>query len=181
MVKVSKFMSKVLRHAPESVGLTLDEAGWVEVDRFLEASAAHGVRFTRQELEEVVANNDKQRFALDEDEGRWWIRANQGHTVEVELGLPEATPPARLFHGTHPNALRVILAEGLKRMQRHHVHLSKDVQTAIKVGARRGRPVLLSVDAAQMSQDGVKFYVSANGVWLVDEVPARYLSVLPDA
>ncbi|MEU1415138.1 MULTISPECIES: RNA 2'-phosphotransferase [unclassified Streptomyces] len=170
-VKVSKYLSKHLRHQPERIGLTLDEAGWVEIDTLLAAAAAHGFRITRDELDHVVAANDKKRFAVEG--GR--IRASQGHSVDVDLGLPPATPPAYLYHGTVARHLDAIRAEGLRPMNRHDVHLSPDRETAIRVGARRGRPVVLGVDAEAMHRDGHVFHVSANGVWLTRSVPPRYL------
>ncbi|MET9685260.1 RNA 2'-phosphotransferase [Streptomyces coeruleorubidus] len=170
-VKVSKYLSKHLRHQPEGIGLALDEAGWVEIDTLIAAAAAHGFPFTRAELDHVVATNDKRRFAVEG--GR--IRASQGHSVEVDLGLPTATPPAYLYHGTVARNLDAIRAEGLRPMNRHAVHLSPDRETATRVGARRGRPVVLTVDAAAMHRDGHVFHVSANGVWLTHAVPARYL------
>ncbi|WP_128377467.1 RNA 2'-phosphotransferase [Streptomyces cavernae] len=170
-VKVSKYLSKHLRHQPERIGLTLDEAGWVEIETLIAASTAHGFPFTRAELDHVVAHNDKRRFSIDGTR----IRANQGHTVTVDLGLPSATPPALLYHGTVAHSLAAIRAEGLRPMTRHDVHLSPDRETATRVGARRGRPVVLSVDAGTMHRDGHEFRVSANGVWLTAAVPPRYL------
>ncbi|MFF3345741.1 RNA 2'-phosphotransferase [Streptomyces sp. NPDC002779] len=170
-VRVSKYLSRHLRHQPERIGLTLDEGGWVEIDTLIAAAAAHGFRFTREELDHVVATNDKRRFAIDGTR----IRASQGHSVEVELGLPPATPPPYLYHGTVAGALETIRAEGLRPMNRHDVHLSADRETATRVGARRGRPVVLSVDAGAMHRDGHVFHVSANGIWLTKEVPPRYL------
>ncbi|MGQ4403413.1 RNA 2'-phosphotransferase [Streptomyces hayashii] len=170
-VKVSKYLSKHLRHRPERIGLTLDEAGWVEIDQLIVACAAHGFRFTRAELDHVVAANDKKRFAIEGTR----IRASQGHSVEVDLGLPPATPPPYLYHGTVGRCLDVIRAEGLRPMNRHDVHLSADRETATRVGARRGRPVVLSVDAGAMHRDGHVFHVSANGVWLTKAVPPQYL------
>ncbi|MGW5617478.1 RNA 2'-phosphotransferase [Streptomyces sp. NPDC003877] len=175
-VKVSKYLSKHLRHQPERIGLTLDAAGWVEIDTLIAAAAAHGFRFTRDELDHVVAANDKRRFAVDGTR----IRASQGHSVEVDLGLPPASPPARLYHGTVARHLDAIRAEGLRPMSRHAVHLSPDRDTATRVGARRGRPVVLTVDADAMHRDGHVFHVSANGVWLTQAVPPRYLR-LPEA
>ncbi|PBC62188.1 RNA 2'-phosphotransferase [Streptomyces sp. Tue6028] len=170
-VKVSKYLSKHLRHQPERIGLTLGEGGWVEIDTLIAAAAAHGFRITREELDHVVATNDKRRFAVEGTR----IRASQGHSVEVDLGLPPATPPAYLYHGTVASSLGAIRTEGLKPMSRHDVHLSPDRETATRVGARRGRPVVLSVDAAAMHRDGHVFHVSANGVWLTQAVPPRYL------
>ncbi len=174
-LKASKKLSYVLRHAPESIGITLDGAGWVPVTELLAALAARGWGVAPEQLERVVASSDKQRFALSD--GR--IRANQGHSVPVQLGLPPSTPPAELFHGTVSRALPAIWAEGLARGNRHHVHLSPDRETALRVGARRGRPVVLTVAAGPMAADGHLFYRTANGVWLASAVPARYLS-FPD-
>lgn len=170
-VRVSKYLSKHLRHQPERIGLTLDEGGWVRIDTLIEAAAAHGFRFTRAELDHVVEANDKKRFAVEGDR----IRASQGHTVEVDLGLLPATPPPYLYHGTVAAYLGAIRAEGLRAMNRHDVHLSPDRETATRVGARRGRPVVLSVDAGAMHRDGHVFRVSANGVWLTEAVPPEYL------
>ncbi len=170
-VKVSKYLSKHLRHQPERIGLTLDEAGWVEIDTLIAACAAHGFRFNREELDHVVATNDKRRFAIEGTR----IRASQGHSIEVDLGLPPATPPPYLFHGTVARNLDAIRAGGLRPMNRHAVHLSADRETATRVGARRGRPVVLSVDADAMQQDGHVFRISENGVWLTEAVPVRYL------
>ncbi|AIV35428.1 RNA 2'-phosphotransferase [Streptomyces sp. R1] len=170
-VKVSKYLSKHLRHQPERIGLTLDEGGWAEIDALIAAAAAHGFRFTREELQHVVATNDKRRFAVDGTR----IRASQGHSIDVDLGLPSAAPPPYLYHGTVARHLEAIRAEGLRPMNRHDVHLSPDRATAARVGARRGRPVVLSVDAAAMHRDGLVFRVSANEVWLTKAVPSRYL------
>ncbi|WP_329344238.1 RNA 2'-phosphotransferase [Streptomyces sp. NBC_00663] len=170
-VKVSKYLSKHLRHQPERIGLTLDEGGWVEIDTLIAAAAAHGFRFTREEMDHVVAANDKKRFAVEGTR----IRASQGHSIDVDLGLSPTTPPPYLYHGTVARSLDAIRAEGLRPMNRHAVHLSADRETATRVGARRGRPVVLSVDAGAMDRDGLVFHVSANGVWLTEAVPPRYL------
>ncbi|MFE7775613.1 RNA 2'-phosphotransferase [Streptomyces sp. NPDC057445] len=170
-VKVSKYLSKHLRHQPERIGISLDANGWVAIDELMRAAAAHGFHFTRAELDHVVAVNDKRRFTIDGDR----IRANQGHTVEVDLELPVAEPPQYLYHGTVARSLDAIRAEGLRPMARHHVHLSPDRETATRVGARRGRPVVLPVDAGAMHRAGHVFHVSANGVWLTDTVPPEFL------
>ncbi|MFI0810875.1 RNA 2'-phosphotransferase [Streptomyces echinatus] len=170
-VKVSKYLSRHLRHQPERIGLTPDPGGWVEIDTLISAATAHGFRFTREELDHVVATNDKQRFVIEG--GR--IRASQGHSIQVDLGLPPATPPPYLYHGTVAAHLTAIRAEGLRPMTRHAVHLSADRETATRVGARRGRPVVLAVDSGAMHRDGHLFHVSANGVWLTAAVPPRYL------
>jgi putative RNA 2'-phosphotransferase len=170
-VKVSKYLSRHLRHQPERIGLALDKAGWVEIDALMAAAAAHGFRFSREELDQAVATNDKQRFAVEGTR----IRANQGHTVDVDLDLPAAVPPEYLYHGTVGRHLDAIRAQGLRPMTRHDVHLSPDRDTARRVGARRGRPVVLSVNAGSMHRDGHVFQVSANGVWLTAAVPPGYL------
>lgn len=170
-VKVSKYLSKHLRHQPERIGITLDDNGWVGVETLLSAAALHGFAISRAELDHVVTVNDKRRFTVDGDR----IRANQGHTVTVDLDLPPAEPPAYLYHGTVAQALDAIRAEGLRPMARHHVHLSPDRETATRVGARRGRPLVLTVDAGAMHRAGHVFRVSANGVWLADAVPPRFL------
>ncbi|MFD6276883.1 RNA 2'-phosphotransferase [Streptomyces sp. NPDC060209] len=170
-VKVSKYLSKHLRHEPDRIGISLDPHGWVPVDELLGACARQGFTITRDELDHVVAVNDKQRFTVDGDR----IRANQGHSVTVDLGLPRAEPPAYLYHGTVARALDAIRTEGLRPMSRHHVHLSPDRETAVRVGARRGVPVVLAVDAGAMHRAGHFFHVSANGVWLTDSVPPLFL------
>lgn len=174
LVKVSKYLSRHLRHEPERLSLELGPGGWVEVDALLAACAAHSLAVTREELQEVVARNDKRRFSFDPTGTR--IRANQGHSVDVDLGLEPAEPPAVLYHGTARARLDAILAEGLRRMGRHHVHLSADADTATRVGARHGKPVVLEVAAAHMAADGHRFFLSDNGVWLTDAVPPHYLT-----
>jgi putative RNA 2'-phosphotransferase len=174
--RISKFMSLVLRHRPETAKLTLEPGGWVPIEALLTGAAAAGLAFTRDELEEVVERCDKQRFAIDTTDTK--IRANQGHSTEVDLQLDPAEPPAELFHGTPDRNVAAVLRDGLFKMARHHVHLSPDVATAVKVGSRRGKPVILAVDAARMKADGITFYCSANGVWLVEHVPPRYLRVI---
>jgi len=173
-VHTSKFLSYVLRHDPGKIGIELDEAGWTDVDALLVACAAHGEVLTRADLDDVVATSDKQRFALSDDRKR--IRANQGHSVQVDLQLAPAEPPGSLFHGTVQSAIPGIYAQGLVKGSRHHVHLSPDVETATKVGARRGKPVILEVDAAGMVATGHKFYRSENNVWLVDVVPPEFIN-----
>ncbi|MEU7638663.1 RNA 2'-phosphotransferase [Streptomyces sp. NPDC039016] len=170
-VRISKYLAKHLRHEPERIGITLDAQGWVPVAELIEAAARHGFPFSPAELEAVVADNDKQRYTLDD--GR--IRANQGHSVRVELALPPAVPPGFLFHGTVARSVAAIRAEGLRPMSRHAVHLSPDRETAVRVGARRGKPVVLTVDAGAMHRAGHVFHVSANGVWLTGRVPPEFL------
>lgn len=166
-------MSRALRHEPARVGLTPDGGGWVPVTDLLA-----GLRMTRAQLDAVVAGNDKQRFAVGHGpDGVERIRASQGHSIPVDLGLAPALPPAFLYHGTGRAALESILDTGLHRGGRHHVHLSSDVDTARRVGARRGGAVVvLTVDAAAMARDGHVFYRSDNGVWLTEAVPVDYLT-----
>lgn len=173
LVKTSKFLSLVLRHQPELIGITLSTAGWVSVAELLRACQAHGHPLTLEDLQELVATNDKRRFSLSED-GQM-IRANQGHSVPVELGYSPAVPPDMLYHGTVEKFLPSIREEGLKRGSRHHVHLSPDEETARRVGARRGRPLILKVESGRMHQKGHEFFRSANGVWLTEHVPPEYL------
>jgi putative RNA 2'-phosphotransferase len=172
-VKTSKFLSLVLRHQPDAVGLVLDEGGWVDVDELIAACAARGRRMTRADLDHVVATNNKKRFAYSADGRR--IRASQGHSVTVELGLEAAEPPEVLYHGTATATLPLILREGLRPMSRQDVHLSADVETARRVGSRHGRPVVLVVEAAALAAAGHEFRLSANGVWLTDAVPPERL------
>lgn len=175
LIQLSKTLSYLLRHHPDKFGLTLDAAGWCEVEPLLAAFAAHGIECSRDVLEAVVEHNDKKRFAFNADGTK--IRASQGHSLPVELAYTPVAPPALLFHGTADRFLHNILQTGLQKRQRHHVHLSPDVETALGVGRRHGRPVVLAVQAGQMAADGHLFYRSANGVWLTDSVPAGYLSV----
>lgn len=174
-IRISKFLSLVLRHDPGKAGLTLDPAGWVDVEALLHGCAAAGVPITREVLNAVVAQNDKKRFAFSPDETR--IRASQGHSVEVELDYAPAVPPEALFHGTADRFLASIKAQGLLKAQRHHVHLSAARATAVEVGRRHGRPVVLAVAAGAMHRAGHAFFLSANGVWLTDRVSPEFLSV----
>lgn len=173
LIKISKFLSLVLRHKPQAIGIVLDAEGWVAVDDLLAAARQHGRSISRAQLHEVVATNDKRRFCFSPD-GRL-IRASQGHTVAVDLGLEPLEPPELLYHGTIAGYLSSIHEQGLLRGKRHHVHLSADRETAVRVGQRRGHPVVLVVEARRMHADGHKFYRSANGVWLTDTVPPQYL------
>ncbi|MDH6129447.1 RNA 2'-phosphotransferase [Kitasatospora sp. GP82] len=175
LVKTSKLLSRVLRHDPGAIGVPMDGSGWVRVDALLAALAVRGTRLSRAELDFVVENNNKRRFAYSEDGAS--IRASQGHTVAVDLGLPATEPPPVLYHGTTGSSLDAILREGLRPMSRQDVHLSTDTETAVRVGSRHGRPVVLVVDAAALAADGHVFRVSANGVWLTDAVPPGYLRV----
>lgn len=174
----SKFLSQHLRHQPEKLGLTLAPGGWVAVAELLAACAAHGHPLTQAQLTEIVTGSDKQRFAFDASGQR--LRAQQGHSVPVDLQLVPAVPPAVLYHGTVAAALPAIWREGLRPMGRHHVHLSPDEETARRVGNRRGPAVLLRIAAAGLHAAGGIFYQSGNGVWLVAAVPPAFLHV-PEA
>lgn len=169
--KTSKFLSYVLRHRPDSIGVAMDKAGWVDIAELLEKS---GNDLTRELLDEIVAEDAKQRYAISADGLR--IRANQGHSVQVELGLKAAIPPVTLYHGTHTGATDIIFKEGLKKMNRHHVHLSDCPEKARVVGARRGKAIVLTVDTREMVKLGEKFFISENGVWLTDYVDPKYLA-----
>jgi len=171
---ISKFLSFVLRHQPEAVGLTLGDGGWVAIDDLLAALVKHGRPLDRAALEAIVAASDKQRFAVSSDGTA--IRANQGHSVRVELGLSPVAPPAVLFHGTVERFLPSIRVQGLVKGQRHHVHLSAARELALVVGARRGSAIALEVDAQRMAKEGFDFYCTDNGVWLTDHVPPGFLS-----
>ena len=170
----SKFLSYVLRHAPDSIGLMLGEGGWVDVAELLEKAAAAGKGLDRATLEEIVATSDKKRFTLSGDGMR--IRAAQGHSVEVALGLEPVEPPETLYHGTATRFLEAIRAEGLKPGSRQQVHLSADEVTASAVGTRRGKPAILRVAAGDMHRAGHSFYRADNGVWLTDSVPPQFLT-----
>ena len=170
----SKFLSLVLRHRPEIVGMQLDPEGWLPIDELIENSNRRGRAITLELLHEVVANCEKKRFALSEDGLR--IRANQGHSVrDVELNLQAVVPPSVLFHGTVEAFLGSIRAQGLLKRSRNHVHLSADIETAKKVGSRRGKPVILTIESKAMHDAGHTFYLSANGVWLTDAVPVKFI------
>ncbi|MDJ0773364.1 MAG: RNA 2'-phosphotransferase [Mastigocoleus sp. MO_167.B18] len=175
LIKVSKYLSRHLRHQPEKIGITLKKGGWVKVDELLRACKKNGFPISRWELDEVVANNDKKRFSFDETGNL--IRANQGHSVKIDLQLVSQIPPDILYHGTGHKSIESILTNGLSKMSRHHVHLSADITTAQKVGARHGKPIVLLVHAMVMHKNGYLFYCSENGVWLVDNVPPKYLQI----
>jgi len=176
-VKTSKFLSLVLRHKPEKIGLILDPMGWANVDELIVKANQAGVHLNTELLQQVVEQNDKQRFSLSDDGLR--IRANQGHSIPVELGLEPVEPPELLFHGTAARFLTSIQKQGLLSKGRNHVHLSPDEQTAIKVGKRHGKPVVLVIKVGQMLEDGHRFFLSANGVWLTERVPVVYI-IFPD-
>lgn len=168
----SKFISLILRHKPETIGITLDEHGWADVNALIE-----GIRrtqpFDRQMLEEIVATDEKGRYSFNDD--KTLIRANQGHSIPVDVELEEKIPPEILYHGTGEKYVASIDEQGLISKSRLYVHLSLDEETAKKVGSRHGKPVIYRVKSGQMSRDGIPFFLSANGIWLVKEVPVTYL------
>ncbi|WP_175950464.1 RNA 2'-phosphotransferase [Burkholderia sp. BCC0405] len=172
--RISRTLSYLLRHAPETIGLQLDPEGWADIDELITGAARQGHPLDRATIETVCATSDKQRFALSDDGRR--IRAVQGHsTPAVQRRYPAAQPPERLYHGTATRFLDSIRAQGLKPGARHHVHLSPDIRTALAVGKRYGVPVILEVDAQRMHRQGHTFFVAENGVWLTDTVPAEFL------
>jgi putative RNA 2'-phosphotransferase len=175
LVKISRFLSMVLRHKPQVVGPTLDAGGWAAVDDLISGAQRARVPLTPELLKQIVAQDDKQRYAFSADGLR--IRASQGHSIPVDLGLEPVPPPDRLYHGTARRFLDSIRQHGLIAKGRQYVHLSADEVTAIKVGRRHGEPIVLVVNAGQMRQAGLKFYRSANGVWLTDRVPVEYLEI----
>lgn len=173
-VRIGKFLSLVLRHTPEAAGITLDAEGWTDVAALLDGLERAGRGIDFDQLAELVETNDKRRYAFNGDRTR--IRAVQGHSRDVDLGYPPEEPPALLYHGTVARFLESIRAEGIKRGDRHHVHLSPDRETATRVGARRGKPVILTIDSARMWADGHIFHRADNGVWLTEHVPPDYIA-----
>lgn len=171
---ISKFISLVLRHRPEVIDLQLDEQGWANVDELIEKMRAKGTIIDREILDNVVATNDKQRFAFNE--AKTMIRANQGHSIEVDLNLKPIEPPVILYHGTAETNLHDIKKMGLIKKSRQYVHLSATIETAKAVGGRHGKPIVLTIEALKMHQDGYLFYLSDNQVWLTDAVPVNYIS-----
>jgi putative RNA 2'-phosphotransferase len=176
---LSKFLSLILRHKPETIELALDENGWARVDELITKANQKNVPLTLDRLKRIVETNDKKRFFFSEDGKR--IRASQGHSIHVDLQLKEAVPPPQLFHGTAQKNLDSIKKQGLIKGRRHHVHLSADRQTAKNVGARYGKPIIISINAAAMHRDNFLFFQSENGVWLTEAVPALYLEFEPFA
>ena len=175
LTQISKLIAMVLRHKPEELGLTLDEHGWCAVDALI--GKLNDIQpFTMDMLEQIVAEDNKQRYSFNDD--RTLIRANQGHSIPVDVELPEATPPAILYHGTADRFVDSIRDAGLLPRSRLYVHLSADLATAQIVGARHGKPVVFTVDTARMLADGHRFYLSVNGVWLTRAVPPQYLTLL---
>lgn len=170
---ISKFLSLVLRHKPEEIGLDLDQNGWANVNELIGKMNESGVQVNYQTIATIVDTNDKKRFAFNED--KTMIRASQGHSIVVELNLRETVPPDILYHGTTDKYLEPIIKTGLKKQNRQHVHLSVTIEIAKAVGSRHGRPVILSIDAKAMYEAGFKFYLSKNKVWLTDAIPPEFI------
>ena len=173
---MKKFISLILRHHPETIGISLDEHGWANVEELLRGINNSGRKIDMKLLEEIVRTNKKQRYSFNED--KTLIRANQGHSIPVDVELEEAGPPEELYHGTASSFLDAIMQEGLKPMSRLYVHLSSDIETAKVVGARHGRPVILKINTSKMQEDGMKFYLSKNGVWLTKNIPTKYIELM---
>ena len=174
--KISKFLSLVLRHSPETIGIELDENGWTDVETLISRINGKGITINFDILKHVVDTNSKKRFAFNETFDK--VRANQGHSVEVELGYEAKQPPTILYHGTGERSVSQIQVTGLQKMERHHVHLSADIETALKVGQRHGKPVVFEILAGQMYLAKFDFYLSDNGVWLTDHVPVSFIKQL---
>lgn len=171
----SKYLALILRHKPQTIGITLNEHGWANVEELI-AGIQKDRPFNMEILEQIVATDDKGRYSFNDD--KTLIRANQGHSVHVDVELEQKEPPETLWHGTGEKYVAAIDAQGLKKKSRLYVHLSRDYDTAVKVGVRHGKPVIYEVAAGQMARDGHVFYQSVNGVWLTDAVPAQYLHKL---
>lgn len=173
MVNTSKFISLILRHKPEAIGITLDEHGWANVDDLLTGLNKAGHIVCMKDLEDIVSTDNKQRYSFNED--KTLIRANQGHSINVDVELKEVEPPSILYHGTTKDVLESIYKQGIKPMSRLYVHLSQDIDTATKVAKRRRNPIILEVNTEQMRKDNIKFYLSSNGVWLTKYVDSKYI------
>ncbi|MEM9547765.1 MAG: RNA 2'-phosphotransferase [Bacteroidota bacterium] len=169
----SKFLSLVLRHQPEKIDLTLDANGWAKVEQLIHKASKHKINFTMELLEKIIETNDKKRFTFNEDKTK--IRANQGHSIEIDLDLQLQMPPVILYHGTAERNVDSIRANGIDKRKRQHVHLSHELETARKVGSRHGKPTILHIDAKQMYNDGCQFYLSKNGVWLTEFIHPKYI------
>ena len=171
LTKISKYFSYLLRHKPEEIGLTLDSEGWANIEELISKTSKYNL--SNELIDIVVETNDKQRFKLSEDKKK--IKANQGHSIDVDLNLEAIEPPEFLLHGTAERFIKSILSEGLQKQNRHHVHLSESNAVAAAVGQRYGKLVLLEIDSHKMFEDGFQFYKTANNVWLVEKVPVKYI------
>ncbi len=171
LAHISKFLSLVLRHKPETIGIQLDQSGWVNVNELLEKANEYGMQFDRETLNYIVATNSKKRFAFNDAQDK--IRASQGHSIKIDLGYKNHRPPEILYHGTGEKSVQSILDKGIEKRSRQHVHLSCDIETATKVAQRHGKPIVFKVLAQQMFNDDFAFFISDNGVWLTDNVPVN--------
>lgn len=177
-VELGKFISLILRHSPETIGITLDEHGWADVEDLIKGISKAGKRIDFDTLDRIVKENNKQRYSFNED--RTKIRANQGHSVEVDVELEEKVPPKYLYHGTSKRFIDSIMKLGIQRQSRQYVHLSMDFETALTVGKRHGKPIVLRINSEAMVDNGHKFYLSKNGVWLTKDVPVKFISIETD-
>lgn len=175
-IKTSKFLSLVLRHKPETIQIQLDENGWVSVNELIEKLNNYGKEIDFKTIEYVVETNSKKRFAFNEDKSK--IRASQGHSLQIDLNYEPINPPELLYHGTSKKFVDSILKSGIEKRNRQHVHLSSDIETALKVGQRHGKPVILKIQTEKMNKNGHKFYLSDNNVWLTDYVPIEYITIM---
>lgn len=175
-IRISKFLSLVLRHQPETIGISLDENGWADVEILIGQTNKSGFPISKEIIEYVVNNNSKKRFAFNDD--KTMIRASQGHSVEIQLGYDPVEPPVVLYHGTSETALDSILENGIQKRERHHVHMSTETETAVSVGKRYGKPVVLQIAAQKMYADGYDFFRSDNHVWLTNDVPPKYITIV---
>ena len=171
----SKFLSLVLRHKPEVIDLTLDENGWADIKELITKASAKDVILSQEIIKVVIETNDKQRFTNNDDKSK--IRANQGHSIKIDIDLESVEPPSLLYHGTAKRNIDSILEKGIDKRNRQHVHLSNEIETAKNVGSRHGKPIILIIDASQMQRDGIKFYLSKNKVWLTEFVDAKYITI----
>ncbi len=176
LTKISKFLSLVLRHKPETIGIILNSNGWTDVNELIYKMNSTGYNIDIDTLQLVVETNNKKRFCFNSNKTQ--IRANQGHSIEINLGYTAKTPPAQLYHGTADRYTENIFKLGIQKRDRHHVHLSRDTDTALSVGKRHGKPVILEVDTISMISNGHIFYESDNGVWLTDEVPSQFIKII---
>lgn len=170
---ISKFLSLVLRHSPEKLGITLDKHGYADIETLIREMNKRGLSVDKKTIDEIVYSDNKERYGYNDTKTK--IRANQGHSIKVDLNLTPKTPPRILYHGTAKRFMGDILKKGISKMDRQYVHLSQTKETAIEVGKRHGTPVVISVDTKEMIKDGYVFYLSENNVWLTDFVPAKYL------
>ena len=173
---LSKFISLILRHKPDVIGISIDEYGWANVEDLINGIKKYGKEIDMDVLEDIVSTDNKQRYSFSAD--KQFIRANQGHSIKVNVELKEMQPPDFLYHGTSSKSMESIMNEGLKPMSRLYVHLSNDYNTAINVGKRHGEPVVLKIHARRMYEDGNKFYISENRVWLTEYVGKKYMMIV---